>query len=117
MRNWGEKAQLKLASILDLRRQEDGTLYGVTKTQDDKPAASALKDEVAQQTETIQPTVKAEEGEPSDLGQPLFAPKAEDDEERSAAVPLAPPAKKVKREEDFDDDDGGISDSDLAGLV
>ena len=116
MRNWGEKAQLKLASILDLRRHEDGTLVGAIKAEDDKPAASALREESNQQTETIQPTVKIEEGEPPGDTQPLFVPEAEDQVEGTANA-HAPPAKKVKREEDFDDDDGGISDSDLAGLV
>lgn len=116
VRNWGEKAQLRLASILDLRRQEDGTLFGAVKTEDDKPAAPPAEEKLAEGTDLIQPTVKTEEGDPPAPKQPLFAPKAEDEAEESPDA-AAPPSKKVKLEEDFDDDDGGISDSDLAGLA
>ena len=99
---WGEKAHLSLAKILDLRRGPDGRLL---KQEEVKPAVDGASVAIAAEENATK--VK----------------KEEDESTPQTDATDASPASKVKRETspapapDPFDDDGGISDSDLAGLV
>lgn len=102
MTGWGEKAHLSLAKILDLRRGPDGKIIKQEPTE-------TKSDEAADQE-----------------GKPIHA-RSIREEDATVGIDKDPsldasPSKRVKLEEStiadpLDDEDGGISDSDLAGLV
>ena len=99
---WGEKAHLSLAKILDLRRGPDGRII---KQEEAKPVL----------------TEATSEDEPAAHRTPAVKEEEEDSSTRVSDVVGASPDRKAKLEVppevDPFDDDGGISDSDLAGLV
>jgi hypothetical protein len=102
VKGWGEKGRLELSSILDLRH----------KPKAEEPAEAETAGHPAVKAEPVDDTtppaaVKAEEAVTSLIDQ------QQDQEEE-------PPAKKIKREPSIADDefgDGGLSDSDLLGIV
>lgn len=124
MLGWGERGQLHLGKVLDLRRQPGGQI----KTEDDKKAedlhaalASTDSDDKAEAkaeagSDPAPPATNDNAAQSEAVTEQLIVKKEQVEAEEPTALP---PQKKVKLEhhkENDEWDDGGIQDDDLVGV-
>lgn len=121
MHGWGERGQLHLGKVLDLRRQSGGQIKPEDdKKTEDSQAALASADGDKKAEADIDPAPPATNHDAA-LSEAVVEQGIVKKEQAEAEEPIAlPPQKKVKLEHpaEVDEwDDGGIQDDDLVGLT